>query len=95
MPLSMSRDEALEIRRLVIDEINTGLRENFRDPDEDAHKVYRYPLPFDWMPLASFIKQRYRDAGWIVQVSLELSCNRKERDCTLVFTTPNDKKRMR
>lgn len=91
----MTPNEAREIQKLLVDEINTGLRKKFKDPDTDLNNVYRYPLPFDWMPIASSIKEKYRDAGWSVEVTIEMisSNNRSERDCTLVFRT--DKKSIR
>ena len=92
----MTPREAKEINQLLVEEINTGLRDKFKDPRKDSGKVYRYPLPFDWMPLASVIKDKYRDAGWTVSVAIEISCDRTaERDCVLEFRPAPSKTRMR
>tara|TARA_B100000674_G_C37429298_1_gene728725 strand:+ start:154 stop:426 length:273 start_codon:yes stop_codon:yes gene_type:complete len=88
----MTANEAREIRTMLVDEINRGLRKKFKDPEQDFNKIYRYSLPIDWMPVASSIKRKYRDAGWDVQVSIEISCGGESgRDCFLIFT-PNKKR---
>jgi hypothetical protein len=78
--------EAREINRMLVEDINSFLRERYKE-DDIPDKPQKYAIPTDWLFLASHIKQRYRTAGWSVKVAVEIS-KPPIRDYYLMFEKP-------
>lgn len=84
---SINSAEAQEINKMLLEDINSFLREKYKEghiPDEPQ----KYVIPKDWLFLASHIKKRYRTAGWVVKVGVEIS-KPPLRDYYLMFERPD------
>ena len=83
----MNVQQAKEINKLLIDDINSFLKEKFK-PTSFPPKPQKYEIPKEWLFMASSIKSRYRQAGWGVNLSVELTSPPDHREYYLVFKSP-------
>jgi hypothetical protein len=84
--ISMNSVEAKEINKMLVEDINSFLREKYKE-DNIPSEPQKYEIPRDWLFLASHIKQRYRAAGWSVNVAVEIS-KPPNRGYFLMFERP-------
>ena len=84
--ISINSDEAREINKMLVSDINSFLKERYRS-DHIPSEPQKYEIPKDWLFLASHLKQRYRSAGWTVKVGVEIS-EPPSRGYYLMFERP-------
>tara|TARA_A100001037_G_scaffold274113_1_gene271587 strand:+ start:1052 stop:1312 length:261 start_codon:yes stop_codon:yes gene_type:complete len=66
-----------EMLQQVVDDINACLNENAWSPKQLKHGK-NFVIHRDWLPLSSTLVKKYRGAGWIVKLNVEVEPGQRQ-----------------